>query len=58
MGIKDKHFWKKKKKKHDLDVEELDFRLLVEEIEVIGSGHDVIEQMENKLRKIKREEEN
>lgn len=49
---------RKKKKKRDLDTEELDFRYFVDEIYVSNVHPDVIEQMENRLRQIKKEEDN
>lgn len=51
---------KKKKKpiRDENDFEELDFRYFADEIYVADVHPDVIEQMENRLRKIKREEEN
>lgn len=50
---------RRKKKKRDLDTEELDFRYFADEITLLSSVHpDVIEQMENRLRQIKKEEDN
>jgi len=49
---------RRKKKKRDSDTEELDFRYFADEIHVSNVHPDVIEQMENTLRQIKKEEDN